>query len=289
MVNGYRSSRDLEYRVKKKARILYTIGDVTRHAKYTGEGNMVIYKDERISINKFCSSVKKELGLTPNVNVWASAYVLMSNQHNNCLTVKLYKIPVLPKYKEDEDAILNNEISKKDLNIKYNNDSNSKDSDSKTNMPRKKSKENANVSRKKPHMTKEQKELERREREYDIRMGKWWNSRPKEIIEDPDVFTKIIFATRKMKGEDNVYEMLNQNKQRLGIIRPWVDKDNKYPPQFKNEDNVVTPMGEPEYEYIPEKDCIFHEMPRSAYYKYRFTKVFNKFILTDEIRPFKSD
>ena len=40
--------------------------------------------------------------------------------------------------------------------------------------------------------------------------------------------------------------MLNQLKQRIGIIHPWVDKNNKYPPQFKNEENIVSPEGVPE-------------------------------------------
>ena len=285
MVNGYRSSRDLEYRVKKNVPILYKIGDVIRVAKYAGNDNYVMYRDTILTVNKFCRLVLEELireELIPernsNVNVWVSAYVRMKNAKNQPSIVRLKNIPILPEYKKYETKILNNEINNNDLKIKRNKDNNSK-------MPR------AKVSKKKtkPRMTKEQKELEQRIREYDIRMGKWWDAQPKEIIEDLDEFTKIIFATRKLKGEDNVYEMLNQNKQRMGIIRPWIDKDGKYPPQFKNEDNIVTPMGEPEYEYILDTDSPFHDMPRSAYYKYRFTKVFKKFILTDEIREFKGD
>jgi hypothetical protein len=283
MVNGYRSSRDLEYRVKKNVPILYKIGDVIRVAKYTGEDNYVKYRDTILTVNKFCRFVLEELiqeELVPkrnsNVNVWVSAYVYMRNSKNQRSTVHLKDIPILPEYKKYENNILNNEINNNDLKINRNNDTNSK-------MTRAK----VSIKKTKPRMTKEQKELERRIREYDIRMAKWWDAQPKEIIEDLDEFTKVVFATRKLKGEDNVYEMLNQNKQRMGIIRPWIDKDSKYPPQFKNDDNVVTPVGEPEYEYILEQNCPFHDMPRSTYYKYKFTKVFNKFILTDEIREFK--
>jgi len=289
MGRGYSSSRDLEYRVLKNIRIKYTIGDVTRKAKYTGEGNMVVYRDERLSVNKFCQLVKKELipNGKSNVNVWVSAYVSMivGGKKKN---VYLKHIPILSEYKKYENDILNNKFTNNDLKRKHNNDSNSKNTDFKNNMPRGKSKVNANISRNPPHLTKEQKETERLIREFDIKMGKWWNAQPKQVIEDLDVFTKAVFATRKMKGEDNVYEMLNQNKQRMGIVRPWIDKDGKYPPKFKNEDNVVTLNGEPEYEYILDIDCPFHEMPRSTYYKYRFTKVFEKFILTDEIYNFKS-
>ena len=61
MVNGYRSSRDLEYRVKKNVPILYKIGDVTRVAKYTGNDNYVMYRDEVLTVNKFCRLVVEEL------------------------------------------------------------------------------------------------------------------------------------------------------------------------------------------------------------------------------------
>lgn len=284
MVNGYRSSRDLEYRVKKNVPILYTIGNETRTAKYTGEDNYVIYKDTMLTVNKFCRLVVEELiqeELIPkrnsNVNAWISAYVRMKNSKNQCLVVRLKDIPILPKYKKHEIKILNNEINNYDLKTNRNNDNYSK-------MPR------AKVSKKKTKSrTKEELDLKRRIREFDMKMAKWWDAQPKEIIEDLDEYTKVIFATRKLKGEDNVYEMLNRLQQRMGIIRPWIDKDGKYPPQFKNDDNVVTPVGEPEYEYVLECNSPFHDMPRSTYYKYKFTKVFNKFILTDEIRPFKEE
>ena len=284
MVNGYRSSRDLEYRVKKNVHILYTIGNETRAAKYTGEDNYVIYKDTMLTVNKFCRLVVEELiqeELIPkrnsNVNAWISAYVRMKNSKNQRSIVRLKDIPILPEYKKHENKILNNEINNYDLKINRNNDNNSK-------MPR------AKVSKKKKKsLTKEELDLKRRIKEFDMKMAKWWDAQPKEIIEDLDEYTKVIFATRKLKGEDNVYEMLNQLKQRMGIIRPWIDKDGKYPPQFKNDDNVVTPVGEPEYEYVLECNSPFHDMPRSTYYKYKFTKVFNKFILTNEIRPFKEE
>ena len=77
--------------------------------------------------------------------------------------------------------------------------------------------------------------------------------------------------------------MLNQNKQRIGIMAPWIDKNKEFPPHFKNEDNVVMPIGFPEYEYKFDKDCPFHEMPRQSYFKYKYSKVLDKFIPTDEI------
>ena len=276
MGRGYRTSRDLVFRLPKNAKISYKIGDVIRKAKYTGNSNIVKYRGLPMTVNKFCQFVKAEI--TPdaknkNVNVWITAYVQRKPK-----PVRLKDIPILPKYKKDENDILN------DTYLKERNDNNNNPKDIDLNMARKK------TQKKSPHLTKEQSELERKLREYDIRMGEWWNSQPKEIIEDSDEFTKIVFATRKLKDEDedNVYEMLNQNKQRIGVIRPWIDKNGQYPPQFKNENNVMTPMGVPEYEYLLDNNSPFHDMPKSTYYKYKFTKVFNKFILTDEIRSFNT-
>ena len=292
MGNGYNSSRDLQYRLPKNIRIKYTLGDVTRKAKYTGESNMVIYRDTRMSINKFCRQVKEELipGGKSNVNAWISAYVSMKDKdRTQTIKVLLKNIPILPEYKKHENEILNNQIKNYDLKIKEDNDINSKNINSEKNMPRGKSKVNANVSTKKPHVTKEERDLNRRVREFEIKTSKWWDKQRKEEIMDLDEYSRLTFAIRKLKGEDNVYEMLNKYKQRVGIIHPWVDKEGKYPPEFKNEDNVVTPFGVPEYEYVLEKDCSFHSLPRTTYYKYKFTKVFKKFILTDEIREFKED
>ena len=118
----------------------------------------------------------------------------------------------------------------------------------------------------------------------------WWNRLPKEVVLDQDEYAKTTIGIVKLKGEENVYEMWCKSRHRVGIIRPWIDKEGKYPPQFKNEDNVVTPFGVPEYEYIFDKDQqAFHDMPRSTYHKYTFSKVFEKFIPSDEIREFKDD
>lgn len=270
MGRGYKTSRDLVFRLPKNTRILYKIGDVIRKAKYTGNGNIVKYRGLSMTVNQFCSFVKTEI--TPNakrnVNVWVTAYVQMKSK-----PVRLRDIPILPKYKKYENDILNNTY------LKEKNDNNNNPKDIDLNMARKK------TQKKSTRITKEQSELERKLREYDIKMGEWWNKQPKEIIEDSDEFTTVVFATRKL--EDNIYEMLNQNKQRIGIVRPWIDKNGQYPPQFKNENNVVTPIaGIPEYEYLLDNNSPFHDMPKSTYYKYKFTKVFNKFILTDEIRTY---
>ena len=275
MGRGYKSSRDLSYRLPKNVPILHKIGDVIRKAKYTGTQNNVKYRGIIMTVNQFCRFVRQDIrgdSKKTNINVWANAYVKMKNKKGSFQPYLLKDVPILSKYKKYENDILNNTYLKE----KTNNDNTSKDIN--INMPRKKTQ----VKLK----TQKETELERRLREYDIRMTEWWQSQNKDIIEDSDMFTRIVFATRKLKGYDNVYEMLNQNKQRIGIIHPWIDKNGKYPPQFKNDENVVCPMGIPEYEYLLDKDSPFHEMPKSTYYKYKFTKVFNKFILTDEIRTY---
>jgi hypothetical protein len=136
---------------------------------------------------------------------------------------------------------------------------------------------------KKEVKSKEEKELERKIAKYEHKMIEWWNGSNKTIIQDADEYTKAVFVERLIDGYTNVYEMINQNKQRIGIIHPWKDKKNQYPMCFKDENNNVMPMGVPEYEYMFDDDCPFHDMPKRAYYKYKFCKIFNKFILNDEI------
>jgi hypothetical protein len=304
MGNGSKPSRNLEYRLTKGDLVEYKVDDKVWEATYTGQGNMLEHNKCKMSINQLCRSARKGKKYT-NINVWITKFKITKNSGETLemLEMKLKDIHILPKYKEWETHILNDD---ENIHLKLSNINNINNNNN--NMPRGRPRKNANVlikaqmkskakskvkskvkSNAKPLISKELEETARRLREYETETSKWWDSQQKGMIEDLDYYTKVIFAQRKLKGHDNVYEMLNQNKQKLGIIHPWVDKTNQYPTQFKNNENVVTPMGIPEYEYILEKDCPFHDMPRSTYYKYTFTKVFKKFILTDEICEFKED
>jgi hypothetical protein len=114
------------------------------------------------------------------------------------------------------------------------------------------------------------------------KLDEWWNTTHKEKITDPNEYTSVMFAIRKIKGT-NDYAMLNQNKLQIGAIIPWVDKENEYPDRFKNKENVIIPMGTVAYEYILNEKSPYHEMPRTRYYNYTFNTVLNKFLPNENI------
>jgi hypothetical protein len=129
---------------------------------------------------------------------------------------------------------------------------------------------------------KAQKKLEeKRMRQFQKKMMTFWNNGRKEKIIDCDGGCNTVFVIEKL--DDETYGMFNQTKQRLGIIRFWKDYGNKIPKEFKNKDNIVSPMGTQAYEYVLEEDSPFHEMPRRIYRKYRYVEKNNEFVSTEEI------
>ena len=173
MGRGYSSSRDLEYRIIKNVRIKLCIKGVTKKSIYTGEGNMVIYDDARMSLNQFGRRVKREIlpnCKNDNINIWINAYVTMQDKDKkNSIKVLLKDIPILPDYKEHENDILNNKFINFDLKINHNNKVNSKNIDNKQNMPRKKTK--VNLISTETHATKTEKEFNRKVKKYNSNIG----------------------------------------------------------------------------------------------------------------------
>jgi hypothetical protein len=118
----YKTSRNLEYRIIKGVNLFYNYRSSTYKSKYTGEGNLVWYKGEEISVNKWCHTIIKNINpeiKTPSLNVWRSVYVNIKTQNkenkknrskgnNKYMKVKLQDIPILPEQKKFETEILNN-------------------------------------------------------------------------------------------------------------------------------------------------------------------------------------
>lgn len=285
-----KSSRTLEYRLLQDTPIFmsnklnkHTGQKETFRATYAGGVFNVKFEDQIMTGAKWIRIVAKRIGHTGCRSAWESGlYVLLKNEDGKEIKYNMINIPILDKYKQHETEILNNTY----LNIsKNNNKSNNKEikktNNKKNNMPRKKA---AKTNTK-------QKTIDResalRIHKYEMRLAEWWNDALKETIEDFDISVKLTFALRKRPGCDNVYDMLNRNRKVIGTKLPWKDTENKYPSEFKNEDNIVTPdinTKVPEYEYRLEEDCIYHEMPVLSYFKYKYADIFGGFILTNQIK-----
>ena len=147
MGRGYKSSRDLEFRLNKDDIIIYEAGDFKRTSKYTGNKNLVEYNNSLITVNKFCRAcinerlpdIKKS-----NINVWITRglYVNIKNENGELKSFILKNIPILSKYKEYENDILNDKYLKE----RQTNDINLNELDKI--MPRGKTKKKPSISKK---------------------------------------------------------------------------------------------------------------------------------------------
>ena len=104
-----------------------------------------------------------------------------------------------------------------------------------------------------------------------------------EVINQAKAYIGFQKEKEELSIHGTITPMLNQNQMRIGVIVPWIDKKNEFPAEFKDDNNVIMPMGIQGYEYIMDTDSIFHEMPKRVYHKYRFIQSLKRFVLTNEI------